>query len=323
MPVTNSPWITVRKPATLRSMIAWILSVDRSEPVIVVSSVAGSDYPVLSCAQVRRVVGEAPRVYELSGEFLLGRLEGALGPRLALRQESARVWWPGLTTSSDPGDHPLLLAMDSGSSEEFLEQFARAFYLTRPLVKAEMNLVRDMAKVDDLELARARKRAEAAEASVRTAHRKRDIALRKAEKVQARAKEIAELPVEEQLHVLIVREWLESLTVEDRRSHPLRYVLSQRFVDSVESQSQLRIDRLAWVCSMVACGFATKSRGLEPHQLKGGARSPQIERSDGAKVWRCRAVGAMDGSPRLHYWIRSDQTVEFHQIGAHDDLMVP
>ena len=317
--MTASPWIAVRKPAKLRSMIAWILSADRSEPVIAVSSVAGSDYPVLTCAQVRRVVGAAPRVYELSDELLLGRLEGKLGPRLALRQESARVWWPGFTTDSDTGDHPLLLAMDSGSSEEFLKQFARAFYLTRPLVKAEMDLVRDMAKVDDLELARARRRTEAAEARALTADRAREKAQKKAEKAQARAREIAELPIEEQLHLLIVREWLEGLTIEDRRRHPLRYILSPQFVQAVESQPQLRIERVAGVCSMVACGCAEKLAGLEPHQLLSGAQgSPQIERADGAKAWRCRAVGAMDGGPQLHYWRLPDQTIEFDEIGGHD-----
>jgi hypothetical protein len=320
-PVTGSGWIVVRDKAALRSMLAWIRAGERREPVIAVAAVDGTDHPVLSCAQVRSVVGEGPRVYAVSGEFLLDRLQAALGPLVARPADSVRVWWPGVGADSRAGDHPLVLALDSESSEVFLEEFARGFDLSRPRVRAEIKLMREAGFLDATRLTEGTRRAQNAETDARAARRERDRAVKMAEEAQARARTIAELPVEEQLHVLMVREWLEGLTVEDRRQHPLRYVLSQQFVQAVESQPQLRIERVAWVCAMVACGYAAKLASLEPHQMLSGAQgSPQIERADGAKAWRCRAVGAMDGGPRLHYWLRTDQTVEFHDIGAHDHV---
>jgi hypothetical protein len=35
----------------------------------------------------------------------------ACGSRLALAP-AARIWWPGVTRDSDPGDHPLVVALE-------------------------------------------------------------------------------------------------------------------------------------------------------------------------------------------------------------------
>ena len=70
-----------------------------------------------------------------AGEYLRRRLQGLIGQRLALPAGSARVWWPALARSCDPAAHPLVLALDSGSEARMLEEFARQFDLSRPLVR--------------------------------------------------------------------------------------------------------------------------------------------------------------------------------------------
>ncbi len=88
----------------------------------------------------------------------------------------------------------------------------------------------------------------------------------------------------------------------------------------VERQAELPLEKLAWVCAMVACGYAPTLTGIAPHALITGRGGPQIERADGAKGWRCNLKRNAPGGPRLHYWIRPDRTVEFAGVGNHDEL---
>jgi len=127
--------------------------------------------------------------------------------------------------------------------------------------------------------------------------------------------------VEGSLHLLIASAWVDSLTPADRRENPLRYVLSEEFVAMLETQREFSRGRVAWVCAMVACGYAPALSGLNPHRLlTGAAGSPQLVRGDGAKGWRCNLKRNAAAGPRVHYWTHSDGTIEFAAIGNHDNL---
>jgi hypothetical protein len=112
--------------------------------------------PVLDPQRVREVVGVIPRIYYVPGEYLLRRLQGMLGQRLALPAASARVWWPGVTPRSNPAEHPLVLALDSESQTDMLAEFARQFDLSRPYVRAEISLIEDARGLAEHELSQAR-----------------------------------------------------------------------------------------------------------------------------------------------------------------------
>ena len=119
-------------------------------------------------------MGREARVYFVAWEFLLARLEGALGPRLALRADALRVWWPGLSTRSDPGDHPEVHVIDAETAEELLDVFGLAFDLSRPRFAGAIALNSEMGMVEARSLALAIQRAERAEAAAAVAVRERD-----------------------------------------------------------------------------------------------------------------------------------------------------
>jgi hypothetical protein len=140
----------------LRGMEADLRSGDRREPVVGLARLDEIDEPVLDPQRVREVVGVGPRIYYVPGEYLLRGLQGMLGQRLALQAVSARVWWPCLSTGSDPAAHPLVFALDSESQADMLAEFASRFDLSRPHVRSEIALIEDARGLAEHELSQAR-----------------------------------------------------------------------------------------------------------------------------------------------------------------------
>jgi hypothetical protein len=155
--------VVVRSQLALRCMEADLRSGERFEPVVGLSCLEEIDEPVLAPRQVRAIVGDGPRIYCLPGQDLLRRLQGILGRSLALPAGSARTWWPGLTAYSDPGEHPLVLALDSESQAEMLAEFDRRFNLSRPPVRGEVRLIEDVRRLAEDELSQAREESRAME----------------------------------------------------------------------------------------------------------------------------------------------------------------
>lgn len=123
---------TVRQ---LDGLIAHLLG-ERCQPVIAMAPALGSDAPPFPPAAVRGVVGVEPSIYILDGGVLDGLVD-VLGADLALAGGGVRVWWPGLTVSSESREHPLVL---SGVFEEF----ALRFDLSRPRVLATVRMLEEM-----------------------------------------------------------------------------------------------------------------------------------------------------------------------------------
>jgi hypothetical protein len=76
-----------------------------------------------------------------------------LGGRLGLSAGAARVWWPGLTLDSAPSEHPLVSLIDYEDKPNMLAEFERAFDLSRPAVRQEINLIEDARALLSHELA--------------------------------------------------------------------------------------------------------------------------------------------------------------------------
>jgi hypothetical protein len=125
----------VRSTRDLRSFEAYLLG-HRDRPVIALTP-SRSGGPVLAPQDVRRIVGARCAIYLIRGEHLLRRLQGVLGSPLTVRLGEARIWWPGLTTRSDPADHPSVQPAEGGDPQDTLAEFARQFDLSRPSVRAE------------------------------------------------------------------------------------------------------------------------------------------------------------------------------------------
>ncbi len=182
--------IVVRSQQALREMQAHLLSGERGCPVVGLSRLEEVNGPVLAAEQVRAIVGAGPRVYYLPGEYLLRRLQVVLGRRLALPAAGVRVWWPALSTRSDPGDHPFVLVLDSESQAGMLAQFARRFELSRPVVRREIALVEGALGLVEYELSQAREQN-------RSVQLERDRALTRAGQAERELSRLRELGREE------------------------------------------------------------------------------------------------------------------------------
>jgi hypothetical protein len=122
--------------------------------------------PVLPPDGIRSLVGPGVRIYFIPSEGLLRELEAVGGRGLALPLGAARIWWPGLTLRSDPGDHPLVLPLDVDTAEDALAEFAHQFDLSRPHVRRELYVLREA-------MALAEHRAEQAEEKERRSEERR------------------------------------------------------------------------------------------------------------------------------------------------------
>jgi hypothetical protein len=163
-------------------LLADLLDRERAHAVVGVAPSLDEE-PVIAPPDVRAVVGERTPIYVLEGEFVLGRLKEELGSRLALAFDAVRVWWPDLSLRSDPGDHPLVVALEGEDEADTLAEFARQFDLSRPHVRREIALLEDCLALAEhnLQLATAQN-AKTAE-RLRDAHRERHREAMRAEKV--------------------------------------------------------------------------------------------------------------------------------------------
>lgn len=130
-------------------------------------------------------------------------------------------------------------------------------------------------------------------------------------------------------HVSMTEKWAGALSPTDRREHPLgAYRLGWEFLDSVEGLADPPVERVAWVCAMVACGRAREIGGLELHPLRTGMGGEDAQRSgsrssDGALAWRCALKRGKPAAARLHFWKLPDGIIEFASVGTHDAYGIP
>jgi hypothetical protein len=312
--------VEVRTKQELRGLVGYLLE-ERSQPVIGLARMEGAEMTVLPPRGVRVIVGPKPRIYVIRRDSLLGQLTKALSRGLTLTEGAARIWWPGLTRTSDPFDHPLVSQVESEQAGSLFEEFARQFDLSRPRVREEIKSLDGVRGLLELELERIQ------DALARSDERLRDeqIARHSAER-RAAALERKDTTgrVEELLHALIFREWMARLTDADRREHPLgAYILMPELLEQLAARTDIPLERVAWVCAMIASGRAPDLAAIALHPLVASPGGPQLERAcDGAKGWRSSPRANARGGPRVHYWERPDGTFEFTAVGGHDDPRV-
>lgn len=145
--------LLVQSRQDARRMCAEVLG-RRERPVIGVAPTFDGRGPVLTPADVRDVVGLGARIYLLAGDEALNELRATLGRSLAVSNGGVRIWWPGAGARCDPGEHPLVVALEGEPSRVTLEEFAHQFDLTRPRVRGHIRLIEDARTFLEGELAR-------------------------------------------------------------------------------------------------------------------------------------------------------------------------
>jgi hypothetical protein len=212
-----------------------------------------------------------------------------------------------------------VVPLEGESEPDAVAEFARQFDLSRPHTRRELKLTEEVRALAEHRAQEAQGLTHSIAERLRDSQMERHREQMRAEQAEAALAAASQhtsetMDREERLHRLINEEWLRALNAEDRRTHPLAYVLSQRFIETVEQQPDLRLERLAWVCAMVACGAAPHIKSLAPRPLlTDGPESPQRKREDGAGAWRCKAAG---GAPPIHYWTLPNHITEFDELAA-------
>jgi hypothetical protein len=127
----------------------------------------------------------------------------------------------------------------------------------------------------------------------------------------------------ELIDLLIVQRWVATLRDPcDWGRWPLRsYVFGKEFLCSVRRRpAPVALERVAFVCAMVACDRAQDVSGGKSHMLLGDSSAERIVRTDGAEGWWSELESGGHGM-RLCYWIHLNGLIEFYIIGERDDSM--
>ncbi len=305
----------VRNEVGLAKLEALLLG-DRDVPVIVLTEAEDLPRPVLAPTRVREVVGSKALIWFLPGEQLPRRLRLRLGRSLAVCRGAVRIFWPGVSQSSAAGAHPLVPVLDGEPEEDALAELSRQFDLSRPSVRVEIEMIEDLRSILQSELSATAADLQHTAQRLRDANIERHVAITRVERLEERLEPAAApstASFDELLHVLITREWLRAFVPAARREHPLgAYVLGTDLTAVARARPSFTHERLAWVCAMVACGYARRVSSIAPQPLRAGRRGAQLRRGDGARGWYCDLEA--DTPLQLRYWIRRDRTVEFAEL---------
>lgn len=115
------------------------LLAERHGPIVVLTE-QSAEKPVLPIREVRLIAGNDAEIFLLA-DHLTSQLRQQLGSNFAVSRGMARIFWPGLSRTSDPFDHPLVAVLDVETPEAALAEFARQFDLSRPHIRAEIKLI--------------------------------------------------------------------------------------------------------------------------------------------------------------------------------------
>jgi hypothetical protein len=178
----------IEEEHALLDLEARLLDPDRAQPVVAIALYEDTDETALWHQELRPILGPETQIRFIAEE-LLGRLREGLGRKLALSPESARIWWPGLSSRSDPGDHPLVLALDGERRTDVIAEIARQFDLSRPHVRRELKLIEDARALAEHRLAETVEQEQRTAERLRDAHRERHRESARAQAAEARLKD--------------------------------------------------------------------------------------------------------------------------------------
>lgn len=117
--------------------------------------------------------------------------------------------------------------------------------------------------------------------------------------------------------------WINRLTPEDRRQHPLpEYLTGDRFTASLDSFDDATKDKALKCVVDVLTGRARDiaSRAVHPLRTGDGANAAALVRDDNARCMRAYIEQNVASARRLHYWVHGDGRIELSRIVTHDDM---
>lgn len=286
-------------------------------------------------------------------------LQDSIPRGFAVYGGAVRIWWPGISSHTPetakwshqlwPGDvsarqiaeHCLELITTAGSSSSAIDsQVAeiraeiRGRELRRLRAEVEAAVQSSEARRFEQELTQFEEivrsyEAEAAEAQGRADRAERDRDFWRSESARLRGLlptgQVVERADEDD-------EFTRELTVEINRrgvvdgARPRLFAFGSRFLATVESHGDRYRAKILKTCADVVLGAPQLLARIEDHVLRSGegANDPPVRRGrDQAVAHRCYIEQNTPAARRLHYWLRSDGSVEFASANVHDDASIP
>jgi hypothetical protein len=279
--------------------------------------------PAVSPASVRAIVGPGVPVVFLRSS-LATYLSTLLPPRTHVFGGAVRVYRPGVV--DDPWGHPLLYDPSGEYGDEVLEWLGRIFTASvagPPRLSAEERVLVLEGELRRLAQARAR------ELKILRGRYEARV-LGDGGRVPAQRGWFRRFSnwgtgrggLGEEMRLLIAAQW-GCLPRHERVAHPLLdYALTAQFLTDVRSRvAKVSLDRVAWVCALVVCGFDVSRVGLARGPLRVARDARALPRAAGWTGWWCDLRRAPSThNPRVVYWCAADGARELVAIGYPGDI---
>jgi len=333
-----------------------ILDPERRLPVVAVTLPPRREDSWMDMARLaKHLVGKA-ELFLVETGAATWELAAALPSRLDVYGGAARIWWPGVTSDSDPYAHPLVFAWGPDDGEPATRRILKLVGADdgdspRPhgsggppqsAVQQAIELMQTRAAVTRLEHETKVLRRELEQAREERARLIDDRRILRDSEQRLR-RQLRELSGEEGdpedfgLDPLAsLPAFLSELFATFGRLHPATAeepVLPQlvrlhpAFLGSVRAIEDLRPARVLEAASHVAAGRAFEVAALAAGPLPAGAEGApqQVRAADGARAWRCTVGEAGGTSWSLRWWVLPGVpggAVELACVRAADDLSI-
>jgi hypothetical protein len=117
--------------------------------------------------------------------------------------------------------------------------------------------------------------------------------------------------------------WARRIPKAEKAARPMvAYTLAPGFFSSWEGVEGVDRSKVIDVVVEVLTGLADTAPGRDVHQLRTGegGNDPYVTRPNGDTCWRASLQTHTAAARRLHYWRRSDRSIELSAIRLHDDF---
>jgi hypothetical protein len=311
-------------------LAARILDPERRLPVVAVTLPPRREESWMDMPRLARLLVGKAELFLVETGAATWELAAALPSRLDVYGGAARIWWPGVTATSDPYQHPLVFAWGPDDGESATRRILKLVGAEDPdaprphgggaaqgAVAQAIELMQTRAAVTRLEHENkvlARELEHVREERARLIDDRR--LLRDSE--QRLRRQLRELTGQDSDPDTVGLDPLDSLptflselfsafgrlypAVGPSPVKPQLVRLHAEFLDSARSAEDLRPARVLEAASHVAAGKSFEVAGLSAGPLPSGVEGApqQVRASDGARAWRCTIPGS---GWSLRWWV--------------------
>ena len=273
---------------------------------------------------MREIVGSNVPLYFL-GRRLAIHLSSLLPPGLDVQGGAIRVYRLG--ARSDPWAHPRLRDRSGEYGQDVLDKLGEIFtpkVALMPELSPDQRLV-----VLGHELKRVGQEHARELGALRSRYEARVLDVLRDERSSGRwpgrrwTRNRRRRDLESEMRLLIAAQWASFLPSYARGRYQLHgYTMTPEFLDDIARRvGKVPLDRVALVCSLVACGFESRRAGFKAGPLRPTPDASQLTREDGGSAWWCnlhRRSHPVHGA-RVIYWVGPQGACEFVALGYAKD----